>query len=540
MKTKQIIYILAFFALTTLNACSDFLDKEPDTRVSLDTPEKIQKLLVSGYLDQNYAVINELSSDNFIDNDSPDEKGVHYSLSSLERMHDEIFAWQPAVSSTDDDSPSAIWNGCYYSIAVANESLEAIKQFEDKGRGSEVSALKGEALLIRAYHYFILVNEFCQTYKNEQLSKTDSGVPYITEPETKVLVKYNRSTVTDTYNNIEKDLLAGIKLLDDTKYDVPKYHFNKNAANAFATRFYLFKRQYNKVVEYATNILGNTPAGYMRNWGVDYSTYDMFAYGWIDVKSNNNFMLLPTYSVFNRIFGSRYGCNRDAAKGTIYGSGPTYTYSFAPCYSGRLYLSGSQEYGLFFPKCGELFEYTDKIAGIGYAHVVRAEFTGEETLLCRAEAYVFLNRTNDAIADLKVFDDSRKMSGYVYSDLTETIIRNFYKSSQTLFVKPFNTTAISPDFVVTDAQKPILDCVLHFRRLETIFDGLRWFDIKRYGIEITHKIGKDVTDVLKYDDDRRAIQIPAEVIGAGLSPNSRIKTSGNNTQIVKASVSLEN
>lgn len=531
-----ILLLTGFFV-----SCSDFLDKLPDSRAELDTPGQISKLLVNGYSEGNYALLNELSSDNFIDNNSPDDNGVYYNLSSYDRLHDEIYAWKEAVSSTRQDSPSSVWTGCYHAIAVANQALQAIHKFEEKGREREVSAQKGEALLIRAYNHFILVNEFCQTYKNDELSSLDLGVPYITEPETKVLVDYERSTVTETYKNIEKDLLEGLPLIENSNYTVPKYHFNTQAANAFATRFYLFKREYQKVVDYATQALDNRPADYLRNWNAEYPTYLSFAHGWINAESQNNFMLVVTNSWMNRIFGTRYGCNRDASKGTIYGTGPTWqNYRFNPCFNGRLYLRGSVEYGVFFPKCGEFFEYSDKIAGIGFGHIVRAEFTGEETLLCRAEALVYLNRLSDAVADLKLFDDSHKMEGYNQTDLTESVIRNFYTSARPLFVMSFNTEKISPDFVVTAYQKPILDCVLHFRRLETIYDGYRWFDIKRYGIEITRKIGKGTIDVLKWDDSRRALQIPSEVSAAGLEPNIRPLAPDDDSQIVNIGLILNN
>lgn len=542
MKKNTIIKLLPLVLVSlVMSGCSDFLDVTPDSRIELNTPDQISKLLVNGYSDGNYALINELGSDNFVDNNSPDSKGTYYNLSSFERMHDEMYAWEPAVSSSDQDSPTSIWTGCYHAIAVANQALEAIQKFENEGRGAEVAASKGEALMIRAYHHFILVNEFCQVYKNETLSAADPGVPYITTPESKVLVDYDRSNVAAVYDSIETDMLAGLALINNTAYTVPKYHFNKQAALAFAARFYLFKREYQKVVDYATEALGSNPADYMRDWSVDYSSYTSFAYGWINASSANNFLLIPTVSWLNRVFGTRYGCNRDASKGTIYGSGPTWqNYNFHPCYNGRLYLRGSVEYGVFFPKCGEFFEYSDKIAGIGYGHVIRAEFTGEETLLCRAEAYVFLNRISDAVADLKIFDDSRKMDGYEQTDLTESVIRSFYTSSRPLFVSTFHTNELSPDFYVTSQQKPILDCVLHFRRLETIFDGMRWFDLKRYGIEVTHKIGKDVVDVLTYDDPRRAHQIPAEVISAGMEPNYRATDTGGDSGIEKADVSLTN
>jgi hypothetical protein len=81
--------------------------------------------------------------------------------------------------------------------------------------------------------------------------------------------------------------------------------------------------------------------------------------------------------------------------------------------------------------------------------------------------------------------------------------------------------------------------VLHFRRLETIHEGLRWFDIKRYGIEVRHKQGMEAEKILKWDDPRRAIQIPASVIEAGMTPNISLNTkTTDNTQLVTTSCRL--
>ena len=58
-------------------------------------------------------------------------------------------------------------------------------------------------------------------------------------------------------------------------------------------------------------------------------------------------------------------------------------------------------------------------------------------------------------------------------------------------------------------------------------DGLRWHDLKRYGIEIEHVQGKDAPRVLVWNDDRRAIQLPQEVILSGLTPNPRVVMGDN-------------
>jgi hypothetical protein len=74
----------------------------------------------------------------------------------------------------------------------------------------------------------------------------------------------------------------------------------------------------------------------------------------------------------------------------------------------------------------------------------------------------------------------------------------------------------------------MLHCLLHIRRIETIHDGLRWFDVKRYNIVIYRRYldendNVEVLDTLTIDDERRAIQIPASSLSAGMTPNPRKK-----------------
>lgn len=76
-------------------------------------------------------------------------------------------------------------------------------------------------------------------------------------------------------------------------------------------------------------------------------------------------------------------------------------------------------------------------------------------------------------------------------------------------------------------QETMLQCVLGMRRIETMPQGIRWFDVKRYGIEIVRRtmdasgVPAVLLDVLKTDDPRRAIQLPPKVISAGVEPNPR-------------------
>ena len=50
-----------------LTSCDDKLDEVPDNRTEIDTPEKVRKLLTSGYPLASPALICELSGDNLVD-----------------------------------------------------------------------------------------------------------------------------------------------------------------------------------------------------------------------------------------------------------------------------------------------------------------------------------------------------------------------------------------------------------------------------------------------------------------------------------------
>ena len=108
-------------------------------------------------------------------------------------------------------------------------------------------------------------------------------------------------------------------------------------------------------------------------------------------------------------------------------------------------------------------------------------------------------------------------------NLTAAKIRSFYGSNAASYYVPeLHNTDLSPEFTISANQKPFIYCALHFRRLETIHDGLRWFDLKRYGIEITHQRGTDPLRTLVWNDDRRAFQLPQKVLIAGMTPNPRV------------------
>lgn len=580
MKLRYKILFIAV-ALVGLSSCMDFLDKVPDTRVYLVNLDQLQQLLVTGYMDSNYALVGELSSDNVIDNNSPSSmkgsEGVRYHLSYYDQFDEQVYAWEDVdLNITDSDSPSGVWNSCYGAIAVANAVIEKGLLFESTGmiedepmtaaQKDRLNAIMGEAYMIRAYHHFILAQIFCMPWRGDAISATLPGIPYSTEPETTLDPKYDRGTLKQTYDMIEADLQKGLALITDEYYQSPKYHFNVASSNSFAARFYLIKRDYEKVVDYATKAFkGNDPKTMLNDgwWQDDFYYISDIGRYFTSVDRPSNFQLFTNYSTWwRRFLGYRFTCNREAKRGTVQGPGPSWSrcqyqnsktkekFAMMPCFNGVCGSAGGQEYGSFFAgTCFEQFEYTDKISGIGYCHEIRPEFTSEETLLMRAEANLFLGNIDACFDDLFIwnsehlsYDESRD---YNMVDLTKEQILSFYSYYDDPdradpgygIVMKFNIDEVCPSdkYHLTNEIEPYLQCIQHFRRIQTVHMGNRWFDIKRFGFSIQHKMGISDVYTLKVLDPRYAIQIPSEVIGAGLEPNPRSTNTVVNAPVIGSS-----
>lgn len=538
----------AFFILHSLLfvSCKD-LDEAPDNRTVIDTVDKVQQLLTSGYPVSVPAVICELSGDNLVDNNVV-VPATHND--AFANFHEQAYEWEDIdnYSTGENDTPYDVWEAYYQGIAVANHAIEALREMSpDPANDRELAHSWGEAHLLRAYLHFVLVNVFAEAYKDETQSANDVGIPYVSEVEKTVTVDYSdpkyRKSVAEVYRLIEKDILEGINLIDDAKYKVPAYHFNRNAANALAARFYLYKRDYEKCVKYATDALGNNPAASLRKWAtMSSNTINTLLNDFNDETAPCNYLLQATYSLFDRMLSAcRYAINKgsvpdkvDNTYDILYaGGGPNWD-GRLKAFDGKLYRWGAgSEYGSWLFRIYEYFEYEDKIAGIGFVHIIYQPFTAEETLLCRAEAQVYLGKTDKAIEDLGFWTSSHMVD----AALTQADINRFYKGdpSKNIYVSDLHPTEMSSEWTydgLSDDAKRVIDCVLHFRRIETMFEGLRWFDIKRYGITVHHAYRDPNEDDIHHDDltwndPRRVLQIPQNVIDAGYLPNNRIKSMGS-------------
>ncbi|MBP3252223.1 MAG: RagB/SusD family nutrient uptake outer membrane protein [Prevotella sp.] len=524
LQQRQNLWLACLIALL-FASCDSYLDELPDNRTEITSERKVKSLLTSAYPTNDPLLVCEFSSDN-VDNYGASNPNTN-------RFVDQVYSWTD-VTEADNQSPERFWEDCYERIAVANLALEAI---EDMG-GATTQALRearGEALLCRAYAHFMLVNMFGHAY-NTQTSSSDLGVVYMTHTVETLNDNPDRWTVAQVYEQLDRDIQEALPLVS-SNYDVPKYHFNQRAAYAFAARFYLYYEQWDKAIEYATRCLGTTPEAQLRDWKfMATMTQDATAITqhYIDASLNCNLLLLTSYSYMGLVFGpyrylSRYSHGKylaqheDGEAENIWGS--------APFYQPMKTYSGTNIDKTIFWKLPYLFEYHDAVAGTGWYRTVYPAFTSDECLLNRAEAYVMTGQYDAAAADLTMW-----MQNFVNTTqrLTPAYIQAFYNLADYSYDADGLTSTIKkhlhPKFDIGeegDMRECMLQCVLGFRRIETLQTGMRWYDVKRYGIEIVRReinasgFPQRTTDVLTVDDPRRAIQIPLRARDAGVKPNPR-------------------
>ncbi|WEK19020.1 MAG: RagB/SusD family nutrient uptake outer membrane protein [Candidatus Pedobacter colombiensis] len=480
-------YLTLIAILTSASSCKKYLEQAPDLRATINTPAKVSELLVTAYPRGSYITFCEAASDN------AEDKGIAATDEDLPAKPVNRDAWYfRDIKSNDTDSPDNYWNECYAAIAVANQALASIKA---NGNPQAYTAQTGEALVARAYAHFMLVTLFSHVY-DVSTAETDPGVPYVTEPEVVVFKKYSRKTVAYVYQQIEKDLTEGLPLINDNSYKIPKYHFTTSAAHAFAARFYLFKKDYAKVVEHANLVFpGGNIAANLRNFVIPaFTTLEYGARQALYTAADNpaNILLQETETGWARSYPSyRYALTNNLLYKTMFGpnvTGANWDYKV----SGR-------EFTLNTSKFSEHFVKTNPNSDVGDSYAMIPIFSAEEVLFNRAEANAYLGNSDAALKDLTDFVNKRIIAG---STVTAAKITSYYK--------PVSLSA------------GIVQTVLDFKKTEYLFEGLRWFDILRYNLPVVHKTADLLTTLtLGPNDPRRVFQIPEQATLAGIERNPR-------------------
>lgn len=480
------LYIRIFVCILLLMygaACDKYLEETPDNRVELDTPQKAAQLLTNAYTNAAY-LFTEWMSDN-----------VTFTIGTFKRPeYSQAYEWDE-FTAIEQETPTYYWTNTYNAIAHSNEVLAVIDNLN--GERSLKNAVKGEAHLTRAYGHFMLVNLFSKHY-NPETAGQDPGIPYVLEPETEFIKQYQRGTVDDVYDNIEDDIEQGLDMVDGSFYaGTGKYHFTPNAGLALASRYYLFKGDWDNCIKYSSQMLGADPGIFVKDIArlLDQTpNADDFIRAYTSPNDPSNLLLIRNTTTFPVNVG--YWPDQNLFFG-IFNNNPWNADDVRVSAGYPIYQRGDN--GLTQGKFEFLFERTSLTSDVGYYYTIALAFRGEEVLFNRAESYVYKNQLNLALQDLQLYVAKRYPGNPA---LTLPLLRSYYATNNNQFA--------------------VLSFIIEERRKEFIHEGLRWFDIRRYQIPVQHRLSDGTPITLEADDDRKVLQLPETAIDVGgLEPNPR-------------------
>lgn len=166
---------------------------------------------------------------------------------SLDQVVD--FYESDAAGMYRNQNVQSLYAGFYASIAVCNLTLEQLTKCEVSD-STLWRQIQGEALALRAFDHFMLVNYFARPYTDRP--ETNPGIVLKTRFS---LDESTRTTVKAVYDTIVNDLNRARKLM--TLTDEQPARFTEDGATALLCRVYLFMNDWDRVIEEADKLIGN-------------------------------------------------------------------------------------------------------------------------------------------------------------------------------------------------------------------------------------------------------------------------------------------
>jgi hypothetical protein len=344
----------------------------------------------------------------------------------------------------------------------------------------KAKAIKGEALVLRSYYHFMLVNIFSKHY-DPATANQDLGVPYVFVPERTLIEKYQRETVEKVYQLAEKDLIDGITLLEEDKGVVNKnkFRFTMPTAYNYASRFYTWRNKDQEDVILAVEFGEKAITAYgglnsMRPWSDYLSDYN----GFMDASKPDVGLLQSSATWMSNPF--TYQCTN---------------YLREAVYKRNPFGFNDDRFKIWFNSPGDVFVPAFYFEIQTYTLDL---FPLSEAIFNTAEGYVRLEQY-DASKSLMELIGQNVYSNYDPIKLIDQTLQSFFRKD--------------------DLAEAWIRYILFERRNQFLFKGMRWFDIKRHDLHVKHIMADGKAVWLNQVAPNRDYQIPSFAIKDGLHPN---------------------
>lgn len=449
-KNITLLNLILLAILVSFSSCKKFLEEtSPDITIPTTVKHFEELLYGEGYPKPQTAILEMLSDNtkfNYAAADTRPFEGI--AMISL-------YLWQKDAELRQPNVVTPIWTNTYKAISVCNLVIDGLTKMRP---GAERDHVLGQALILRAHHYFLLVNVYGEPYRRGQNKAL--GVPIKTTALAED-IKYKRNSVNEVYEFIESDLEAGINLINKDKSTSLNGEINYLSALTLTSRVALFMEDYDKVIETGNKYLQHS---------------------------------VPLLSHADNLQGRKFISTQNKEITMLFGG--SYTELSTPYVNTQL---NSRSSLVVADDILALFN-KDLKAGQVDARVNWFFETGstgqkypKKTDLSKRNAYrapeIYLN-----LAEAYFHKGDKETALNLINDLRRARITNYV---------PFTVG----DAAVLDLEKFIEE----ERRREFCFEDFRWFDLRRYNREVHHDyetaMGK-FRVTLKPDDLGNTMQIP--------------------------------
>ena len=476
---KNIKYCIVILGMILAVGCGDFLDEYSQDEIIPSTADDLDQLLVG----EAYPIVLPILS--YLDLLTDDVES-NYPTNSTQYQclvtGAGVFTWAEDMYERLEENtktPINTWEYYYARIMGCNVVLDNIDAAI--GDVSKKGNVKGQALTMRAYYHFMLVNLFARPYNMEgiDLSK-ESGIPLMLSSAVKDEAP-KRATLEQVYKQIEKDLLEAAPLMKLYGQNNNSFKANDLFTYNLLSRLYLYEEKWEKVIEYADYVIERKPvllnlsdivmASGLFNWSFGTkNVFDEASEERIWRYSRNN-----EFGPFFYLYNAPVAFQASEELKDLYekDKGGNSADLRLGCYYRSYSQSGSTriQYGQ------KAITGTSKGMRVAEAYLNRAE----------AQIRLYLQNGNDELrkAALKDLNYLRSRRFDTRTELYKDIDKN---------------------------GEALLEFCLDERRRELSFEEHRWFDLRRNGMpEIVHiltlEAGMPVTFVLEEKSDKYVLPI---------------------------------
>jgi hypothetical protein len=253
--------LLVIFLSTTFISCRKFLEEySPTDMKPSSTADFAEILSTDGYPERlqtlhSWVALLDDDVQCYVNSANQSVAAGHKAFSS------NIYQWQRSLISDGEGSAASIdinaWGNYYARMMGVNVVLDHIDA--STGDQADKEQLKGEALGLRAYYHFMLVNFYASPY-NDSLTTPDKspGIPIRTASglSDAPLV---RNSVREVYQQIVSDIDQAIALLSKSKQGGDVFRMNEVALHLLASRVYLYMEEWQKCVAHADVVIRKHP-----------------------------------------------------------------------------------------------------------------------------------------------------------------------------------------------------------------------------------------------------------------------------------------